>query len=243
MILYPTAIDEHCVGRGDVGDQLLATSPEPARDRLDRRLAHRDLALFRSLSPHGDRARSAVEVGRRQATQLGDAEPAAVQQLEHGVVTQTDRVIVSFDRWRGFVEEHLQLVAPEHAGQARLALRCMETGRGVDREAARAHEPREVTAQRRSAPSDCARRIAARRQVGEVTAQCRALDARGTVEPGAFGPLDERPEVAGIGLTRRGSDGGERLLERLELPRHEGTVPATRLGEPVMRAATTRHCG
>ncbi len=165
-----------------LGDQLPATTPEPARDRLDGRLAHGDLALLRSLSPHRDRARSAVEVGRREATQLGDAQPAAVQQLEHGVVTQADGVVVAFDHCRGFVEEHPELVAPEHSGQARLALRRVEAGRGVDGETAGAHQPREVTAQRRGAPTrSCAAHSDASTSTrGSGAASCarRAQDRR-----------------------------------------------------------------
>ena len=64
----PPPVEEHRVGRASPRVTRCSAAPlQPARDRLDGRLAHRDLALLRALAPDGDRAGAQVEVARRRA--------------------------------------------------------------------------------------------------------------------------------------------------------------------------------
>ena len=84
------------------------------------------------------------------------------------------------------------------------------------------------------------------REVREVATECGALDPLGPGQRSALRPLDERRDVAAVGLAGRGRHGGERPLEPLGVPRarrrHDRTVPASLRAPGVMSRATTRRC-
>ena len=85
---------------------------------LGRRLADRYLTLFGAFAPHDGEAAAEVEVAGSEPTQLGDAQAAPVQQLDDGLVTQGDRLVVACGRG----EQGVQVGSPQHGGQASVAV-------------------------------------------------------------------------------------------------------------------------
>ena len=59
---------------------------EVGGERLHARLAEGHPPLFRALSPHRHGAPTDVQVAKVEAARFGDAQPAAVQQLQQRVV-------------------------------------------------------------------------------------------------------------------------------------------------------------
>ena len=65
--------------------------------------------------------RREVDVADVEAAQLGHPQPAAVEQLEHGVVPEPDRRRVAVHPGRRLVEQHVELAVAEDPRQAALA--------------------------------------------------------------------------------------------------------------------------
>src|SRR5207249_1539556 len=73
--------------------------------RFDCRLAQRHMPLLRPLSEDGEETPADVDVGHCKPTEFSDPEAAPVEELEHGVVTESDGWLVVVDPGWRLVEE------------------------------------------------------------------------------------------------------------------------------------------
>jgi len=108
----------------------------------------RHLPLLTPLAPDGHRAAPEIDVAGAEPADLADPEPAAVQELEEGVVASSDLRGVVVDAGGRLVEERRQLVGLQDAGQPALPRRRRETGGGVGGDRTGAGQPAEVAPQR-----------------------------------------------------------------------------------------------
>ena len=99
---------------------------EVALDRLDRLAADGGEAVLAALAADAENAFLQVDVGDFEVDQLADADAAAVEDFEHGLVASAEEVGVAW----GF-EQLLDLIQIETLGQAFFLLGCPDGGEGV----------------------------------------------------------------------------------------------------------------
>ena len=161
-------------GRGDDAMNCLRTHVVPARrekerpriagrsrradgqilpDRFCGMLSERNNALFSSFARHFQRPRTEIDVLRPQAGQLADADPAAVEQLQHcgREFSPGRRTINGAQR-----AEHGLLI--EEPGEALLQFGRGNRGRGVRIEKAGATKELKEGADRCEVPGNCSAR-------------------------------------------------------------------------------------
>ena len=125
----------------------------------------------------------------------------------------------------GVIEDLRQLSPVEHTGQARPPRWARSASGRVGGELTAAVHPREVRPQRGGFARDGGAGVATRCQICEVAPQHHAVDFFWPVDGAAFGPLDERADVAHIGAQRGRGAPTEEPRERLEFPAHGAKLP------------------
>src|SRR5262249_35816917 len=128
--------------------QFGPAAPQPRLDGLCGRLAHRDLPLLGALAPDGDAPAREVDVARVQTAQFTNSEPAAIEELEHGIVAQAHGGLVTVDGGGRSVEQRFDLGVFEDARQPAVSTWGRQGHRGVGWDMAGPNKPAEVAPQR-----------------------------------------------------------------------------------------------
>ncbi len=140
---FPALVDEHSVDLRASRDHAQTPPVDPTSERIDRRLAEGHHAALGALAEHGDTVPVEVEVGLGEREQLANAQPAAVEQLQHRVVAGTPRrILVGADS--RLIEELRQLIGTQHPRQAPAAASHRDPCRRIGRNQAAASGPGEV---------------------------------------------------------------------------------------------------
>ena len=129
--------------------------PQPIADGVAARAAEGDDARLAALAGDGDESGREIQIPEVDGDQLGKAQAAAVEQLQHGAVAGVDV------RLQGAGEQLRRLVRIERLGQALADLRRSHARRRIRAEFAALDEKREETADARQVARDGARRQAA----------------------------------------------------------------------------------
>jgi hypothetical protein len=83
------SIQEYRLRRGLGADKVDPAALHPLADRLGAELVHGNTALPTPLAPHRDHPAFDVYIAGVQPAQLGHPEPRAVEELEHGIVSES----------------------------------------------------------------------------------------------------------------------------------------------------------
>jgi hypothetical protein len=104
-----TTVEKHGIAGTVSPDQALAAPADPCLHGGGGRRADRDLSLLGTFSPHRDQPAVRINVTKAQSAKLGHPEAGAVQQLEHGVVSETHGKGVVSHPGGGMVEEGVEI--------------------------------------------------------------------------------------------------------------------------------------
>ena len=114
---------------------------EPGTQRIDGRSAERDPTLLAALAPHGDRAAGQIECIEVETAELADANTAAVQHLQHGIVAPSaPHGLDSAPIELGLVEQRRHLAVLEHSWEPGGPGGRPQRHRRIDLDIAREHE-------------------------------------------------------------------------------------------------------
>ncbi len=175
--------------------------------------AARPTGTMRCLSPlpvHPQRPLVAVEVAQAQAAQLGCAQPAPVQRLQHRPVAQRDRRV---GVGAPCVQQLARLPPAEGRRQRARALRPGHERGRVALRAAADEQPGVQAAHRRELAPGGGWRVAQRAQVGGVAADDRHVGVLGSAAGGGQ-PAAVLVEVGAVGAQgRRRGTGSAQMVE------------------------------
>ena len=188
--------------------------------RLGAAVVEEHLALFGALAGHRDHPPVEVHVADVEAAQLGHPQPAAVEQLEHGVVPAIDLGRGPGNGVGRRLQQLVQLGVAEDPGQAGVGSRRRQAGRRVGVDQAPLRAPLEVRPERGRRPGDGGPRVPAGGQEGEIPAQEDPVDVTGALGPAPAGPLGEPLGVRRVRPHRGRRQTAHRPPERFDLPGH-----------------------
>jgi hypothetical protein len=163
--------------------------------------------LFASLAVDADDAQGLVDVGERDASELGRPQPAGVDEFEQGSIPEPERqtcvvvFVVRVRRGVGRLDEPADLGRGEHVREPAPARGLFEPVGRVRRDPPLAVQEAEEHLDRRQVARDRTRRHApAGLEAGEVLRELTRLHLGEVRRPGALQVLEEIAQVAGVRL-------------------------------------------
>uniref|UniRef100_A0A6J7N4S1 Unannotated protein n=1 Tax=freshwater metagenome TaxID=449393 RepID=A0A6J7N4S1_9ZZZZ len=194
--------------------------PEPAPQRIRGGLAHRHATLLGPLAPHGRDAHAQVEGIHVETAQFRDTHTAAVEHLEHCVVSESlPHGLVVCCRC---VEQRVQFRGVEDSRQPSLPGRCTQAPGWVRLDETAPARPPEVATETRCMPCDRPLGEPSRGEVRKITAQDEAVDGLRALDIHSPRPFGEVCDVPAVGRDRVHGRRGERLHELVDVPGHGG---------------------